>query len=101
MHHDALLAARLRRNPGRHQGQPTHWRGRDDQGQALHPLRGGVPRRMRQRAHGPDQRRLLRGSDGEGHARDSGGFEGGKEAAGGSAERPLRGRTLRAAHLPC
>jgi hypothetical protein len=99
LYDDALLAARLGRNPGRHQGEPSDRRGRDDQGQALHPLRGGVPRRMRQRAHGPNQRRLLRGPDGEGHARDSQRPEGGAEAAGGAAQRTLRRRTVWTAHL--
>ena len=99
LHNDPLLAARLGRDLGGGEGQPAHWRRGDDQGQAVHHLRGGVPGRLRQRAHAADQRRLLRGSDGEGCARDPGGLKGGQKAAGGTAQRSLCSRAVWAAHF--
>lgn len=51
---------------GHHQ-PPRHQAGRDYQGRSLHPPRGRMPRRLRQRPHDPDQRRLLRGSDPRNH----------------------------------
>ena len=53
LHDDALLAEGVRRDPRGHQEEHRRRRGRHLAGQALHPLGGGVPRRMRQRTHGP------------------------------------------------
>ena len=63
------MLARLRRRlrglqEARPQEGPHHRR------RAVHPDRGRVPRRLRQRADGPDQRRQLRGSDRGEHGRD-------------------------------
>ena len=44
--------------------------GPHDRRRAVHLDRGRVPRRLRQRADGPDQRRQLRGSDRGEHGRD-------------------------------
>ncbi|CRK12854.1 hypothetical protein BN1708_017166, partial [Verticillium longisporum] len=54
---------RLRRHRQDDRGAPRHQAGRDDGRRPLLLPRGRVPRRLRQRAHGPDQRRLLRGPD--------------------------------------
>ena len=44
--------------------------GQDDRRRAVHADRGRMPRRLRQRADGPDQRRQLRGPDRGEHGRD-------------------------------
>ena len=62
LRHDALLAARLGRGAARVQGcgAPRGLR-RDQRGRDVHPDRGGVPRRLRERADPAGGRRLLRG----------------------------------------
>lgn len=52
---------RLRQNHGGHRIPPGHPPRRHNARWALHLLRSRMPRRLRQRAHDPDQRRLLRG----------------------------------------
>ena len=56
--------------------------GRDDRGRAVHADRGRVPRRLRQRADGPDQRRQLRGFVRGEHGRDP------RRARGGQTPKP-------------
>lgn len=66
---DTLPARRLRLRLHRQgdRGEPGHQGGPHDRGRALHLHRGRVPGRLRQRAHGADQRRLLRGPDARDH----------------------------------
>ena len=67
---DAVHAARLgRRVRGLRQARPQE--GPDHRGRPVHADRGRVPRRLRQRADGPDQRRQLRGPDRGEHGRRS------------------------------
>ena len=81
---DAVHAARLgRRARGLQQARaeegPHHRR------RPVHADRGRMPRRLRQRADGPDQRRQLRGSDRGQHGRDP-------RRAGRAARRPSPAR---------
>ncbi len=59
--------------------------GPHDRGRPVHADRGRMPRRLRQRADGPDQRRQLRGPDRRQHGRDP-------RRAGRAARRPSRAR---------
>ncbi len=66
---DAMHAAGFRRRVhGLRQARAEE--GKNDRGRAFHFDRGRVPRRLRQRADGADQRRQLRGSDRGEHGRD-------------------------------
>ena len=65
---------------------------RDQRRRPVHGGRGGMPGRLRQRAHGADQRRLLRGPDARAHGRDhrrpqgrQGGAQGSQTGRQGSA----------------
>ncbi|KAJ8105041.1 hypothetical protein OPT61_g10420 [Boeremia exigua] len=60
---DALHAAQQRLGHEGVRGHAGHPPRPDDQGRPLHHDRGRVPRCVRQRTHGADQRRLLRGPD--------------------------------------
>ena len=56
VHDNSLLVARQRLDLEGHREEARYPRGRDDQGQALHTKRGRVPRCVRERAYGADQR---------------------------------------------
>ena len=82
--HDAVHAARVGRCArrllqARDEEGPHHRR------RPVHADRGRMPRRLRQRADGPDQRRQLRGSDRGQHGRDP-------RRAGRAARRPSPAR---------
>ncbi len=62
LHDDAVLAARLGRCGRRLRAKARHRHRRDERRRPLHPGRGRMPRRLRQRADPAGQRRFLRGS---------------------------------------
>ena len=86
LRHHALHAARLGRR-ARRLLREGHEEGADDRGRPVHAHRGRVPRRLRQRADGPDQRRQLRGSDLRDDDRDPRGAGPGRDAEAGAAGR--------------
>ena len=84
---DAVHAARLRRRLHRLR-QARAEEGKNDRGRAFHSDRGRMPRRLRQRADGADQRRQLRGPRRGAHGRDPRRAGARRDAAAGPADRP-------------
>ena len=52
LHYDAVLASRLRRDPWERKEELEHQGRRDDTRQDVHPLRSGMPWRLRERSYG-------------------------------------------------
>lgn len=86
------------------QGAPGDQAGRDNEGRTLHVHRGGVPGRLRQRPHDPDQRRLLRRPDPRNHQATTYGAKGQcylrLQRKGASRRSPKRPRDLREQRRP-
>ena len=72
-------------------------KGAHDRRRPVHPDRGRVPRRLRQRADGPDQRRQLRGPDLREHDRDPRRARQGRDAEGRARRSSARPAAPRAA----
>ena len=79
LRHHAVHAARLGRCARRLLRQGAE-EGPHHRGRPVHLDRGRMPRRLRQRADGPDQRRQLRGPDLREHDRDPRGARQGRDA---------------------
>mmetsp|Transcript_4670 Transcript_4670/g.11596 ORF Transcript_4670/g.11596 Transcript_4670/m.11596 type:complete len:286 (+) Transcript_4670:108-965(+) len=92
--HDAVHGLRCLRHPGHHRVSPGHQGGRrHEQRRPLHAHRGGVLGRVRQCAHGADQRLVLRGPHARHHGQAARRPQGGAACQDRPAERahPQRG----------
>src|SRR5512145_240761 len=88
MHDHALLAARQRRGGQGLRTQAWHRHEPDHAGRQVHDAGSGVPRRLRQRADHPGQRRFLRRPRRRTHDRVAGGARTRPTAAAGLGNRP-------------